>query len=124
MTSANSNWVKRHPLASYFVLAYAITGGIGILLAASLRGLIGVHIPPSAHFLAAYGPMLAALIVTGISDRATGIRELVGRMSRWRVGMRWILVAVFSPVALHLIAAVILWVAKPANLSHSGKHTV
>ena len=92
MTSANSNWVKRHPLASYFVLAYAITGGIGILLAASLRGLIGAHIPPSAHFLAAYGPMLAALIVTGISDRATGIRELVGRMSRGELacaGFSW-----------------------------------
>jgi membrane protease YdiL (CAAX protease family) len=107
MTSRISGWIKRHALVAYFVLAYAITWAIGILLVASVRGLLGVQIPPSVHFLAAYGPMLSALIVTGITGGAAGIRELVGRMFRWRVGVRWILIAL-SPVALYLIAVVIL----------------
>ncbi len=107
MTSRISGWIKRHELVAYFVLAYAITWAIGILLIASVRGLLGVQIPPSVHFLAAYGPMLSALIVTGVTGGAVGIRELVGRMFRWRVGMRWILIAL-SPLALYLIAAAML----------------
>jgi membrane protease YdiL (CAAX protease family) len=100
--------LERHPLVAYFVLAYAITWAIGILLAASVRGLLGVQIPASVHFLAAYGPMLSAFIVTGITGGAAGIRELVGRMTRWQVGIRWILIGLFSPVALYLIAAAML----------------
>jgi membrane protease YdiL (CAAX protease family) len=52
--------------------------------------------------------MLSAFIVTGIADGATGIRELLGRLLSWRVGVRWILIALLSPVALYLVAAVAL----------------
>jgi len=121
MTSGILAWIKRHPLVAYFALAYAITWAIAFLLVASVRGLIGVQIPPGAHFLAAYGPMLSAIIITGITSGADGIRELVERMTRWRVG-RWILVALFSPVALYLIAATIMriWSGSWPDFSRFG----
>jgi membrane protease YdiL (CAAX protease family) len=108
MTSRIGNWVKHRPLVAYFALAYAITWAVGFSIAASLRGWIGVQIPATAHYLASYGPLLSAFIVTGMTARAAGIRELVGRMTRWRVGIHWILVALGSPIALYLISAVIL----------------
>ncbi len=100
--------MKRHSLVAYFVLAYAITWAIGIPLAASAQGLLNVQIPPNVHFLLAYGPMLAAFIVTGIISGAAGIQELLGRMTRWRVGVGWFLIAAFSPVALFLFSAAIV----------------
>ncbi len=100
--------VKQHPLVSYFVLAYAITWAIGFTIAASVQGWIDVQISPSVHFLTAYGPLLSAFIVTGLTAGADGIRELVGRVVRWRVGFRWISIALFSPVALYLIATLIM----------------
>jgi hypothetical protein len=33
--------------------------------------------------------MLAALTVTGLVRGRAGLRELLGRMGRWRVGLRW-----------------------------------
>jgi hypothetical protein len=46
----------------------------------------GHGIPPSSR---AAGPMLAALTVTGLVRGRAGLRELLGRMGRWRVGLRW-----------------------------------
>ncbi len=108
--SERSGFLKRHPLVAYFLLAYAITWAIEIPLAASARGLVNVDFPPMMHFLAAFGPMLAAFIVTTVTAGSAGVRELVGRMLRWRVGIGWILVAAFSPVALFLIAATVVGV--------------
>ncbi len=52
--------------------------------------------------------MLSAFIVSGITMGTGGLRELVGRMLRWRVGTAWILTAAFGPVALFLIAAAVV----------------
>lgn len=108
MASAGSNWVKHHPLAAYFALAYAITWAVALSIAASMRGWIGLQIPASAHFLTSYGPMLSAFIVTAMVGGSAGIRELLGRMTRWQVGLRWILVAVASPIALYLVAGLVM----------------
>jgi hypothetical protein len=106
MTRDKPNWIKEHPLLAYSALAYAITWAMALAIAASVQGWIGLSIPNSAHFLTSYGPMLSALIVTAFVSGTTGIRELVGRMTRWQVGVRSILVAVVSPIALSLVAGV------------------
>jgi hypothetical protein len=53
-----------------------------------------LHLP---HFLGAAGPIPAAFIVTAATK---GLRGLTGRLFRWRIGVHWLLVALFSPVAL------------------------
>jgi deazaflavin-dependent oxidoreductase (nitroreductase family) len=55
--------------------------------------------------------LLAALIVTGITSGAAGLRELGMRMIKWRVGIVWILIALFSPALLFALSAVILRLA-------------
>jgi len=111
MASRISVWMKGHPLVAYFVLAYALTWLVQLPLILSAQGLLHMRIPPGLHFLASIGPILAAFIVTGITGGAAGIRKLLGRMSRWRVGIGWVLIALFSPAALFLIAVVILWIS-------------
>jgi membrane protease YdiL (CAAX protease family) len=55
--------------------------------------------------------MLAAIIVTGINTGKAGVRELLGRMVHWRVGINWHIIAWFSPAILFVFAAVIVRVA-------------
>ncbi len=121
-----SSWVKEHPLITYFVLAYAISWAIVAPLIASAQGLIDVPVPFALHYLNDYGPLLAAVITAGIANGTEGLRDLFRRMVRWRVGLSWMLVAAFSPLALFGIAAGISVFAlgeEPPDLSLLGTIT-
>jgi uncharacterized protein len=85
--------VRRHPIITFFVLAYAISW-VGLPLYAA-----GVWPIP---FLAT-GPLIAALIVIPLTQGRTGLRELGSRMIRWRVGWIWYMVAVGLPLAVLLV---------------------
>jgi len=45
---------------------------------------------------------------TGLASGLSGIRELLGRVFRWRVPAGWQLLAWFSPAALYAIAAAVV----------------
>ncbi|MFC1933395.1 CPBP family intramembrane glutamic endopeptidase [Chloroflexota bacterium] len=100
-------WIRRHQLLSYFVFAYVITWAIWSPLVISAQGLANIQMPAWWHFFGAFGPLLSAFIVTGIVGGGTGIKELVDRILRWRIGFKWILVA-FSPGFVFLISVVTL----------------
>jgi membrane protease YdiL (CAAX protease family) len=59
------------------------------------------------HFPGLLGPAFAALVVTAMSDGAPGVRELLSRLVKWRIG-GWLAFALLSPVALWLLAAGVL----------------
>ena len=42
-------------------------------------------IPPAIHYLAALGPALAAMLVTGLTGGSAGLKELLGRVLRTRL---------------------------------------
>ena len=100
------NWIRRHSLAAYFILAYLISWATWSPLVLSARGLIRLEIHPAWHLTGAFGPLLSALIVTALTGGLDGVREFIGRTFRWRVGIMWWLVAI-SPIALYLIAVLI-----------------
>jgi hypothetical protein len=72
-------FVKRHPLVMFFALAYALTWPVIPL----------VSVSPLLAFPALFGPALAAVIVSAFTDGKPGLRALLGRLVRWRVGARW-----------------------------------
>ncbi len=87
--------IRRHPLISFFVLAYALTWPLIPL----------VSVSPLFGLPALFGPALAAIIVAAVVDGRSGLRDLLGRMVRWRVGGRWYAVALGLPMVLALTAA-------------------
>jgi membrane protease YdiL (CAAX protease family) len=107
MTIGRSNPATRHSLLMFFVLAYALSWAVEIPLALRARGLIAAPIPWSLHYLAAYGPLLAAIIVTGLTDGREGLKELWQRMLKWRVRPVWWLVAL-APLGLYALLALVL----------------
>jgi membrane protease YdiL (CAAX protease family) len=88
--------IRRSPLVSFVVLAYAVSWAWAFpFVAAGDVVKKGVGWP--THFPALLGPALAALVVTAVVCRA-GVRDLLARMARWRVPLRW-WAATLSPLA-------------------------
>lgn len=109
-------------LVAYFVLAYALSWSIGIALALAAQGLIAPILPQWFHYLIAYGPLLSAVIVTGVTEGRRGLRELWARVTRWRVEPIWWLVAL-SPlvIGLAVILAVNLVTSNTVTLAQLGE---
>ena len=84
-------------LVAFFVLAYAVSWSWAVPLAAAhLVVRQGQGWP--THYLALFGSAIAAVVVTAWTLGRPGVRDLLARMTRWRVALRWWLVAV-SPLA-------------------------
>lgn len=98
-------FAKQHALVLYFIIAFAGSWVVMIPLALSAQKLIP-SLPLSLHYLSAYGPLLSALIVTWLADGGEGLRELVGRMLKWRVGWVWIIVSISSPIVLYALGLI------------------
>jgi membrane protease YdiL (CAAX protease family) len=99
-------------LVVFFVLAYALSWLWVIPLAAAhLVVRRGVGWP--THLPALLGPAIAALVVTAWTMGRPGLRDLGARLARWRVPVRWWLVAV-SPVAFLGLALAAMAVAGQA----------
>lgn len=110
MAVDRSSPAKRYSLLVFFVLACAISWAIEIPLALRAQGVIHLPIPFGVHYLAAYAPMLAAIIVTGTTNGQEGLRELFARMFKWRVQPVWWLVALAPLVLYALLAVALRWV--------------
>ena len=89
--------VKRHPLVTFFVLAYAISYGFYALSA----------IVPGFPFLFPFGSVIAAIIVASVTHGLDGLKDLLSRCLRWRVGLRWYAAALLVPVAIGLAVIVL-----------------
>jgi len=85
------------PVVAFFVLAYAISWVWVIPWAATGHTVYEGEGWPT-HFPSLLGPMLAAFAVTAWTAGQVGVRDLLARMVRWRIGWRWWL-AVLSPLA-------------------------
>jgi uncharacterized protein len=89
--------VKRHPVVTFFVLAYAISYGFYILSATL----------PGFPFLFPFGSVIAAIIVASVTRGMDGLKDLLSRCLRWRVGLRWYAAALLVPVAIGLAVMVL-----------------
>jgi membrane protease YdiL (CAAX protease family) len=98
------DFIRRHPLLSYFLLAYLFTWAIEVPLLLGARGIIDVHLPMWLEALAAFGPFAAALIVLALGSGKAGVRKLLASIVNWRVPGFWLIFTVISPFVV-LIAA-------------------
>jgi membrane protease YdiL (CAAX protease family) len=105
---AGASLVRRAPLVSYVALAYLFTWGIGVVLLAERRGWAETGVSGRWEAVAAFGPLIAALVVAGVLAGREGVRTILASLMRWRVGGGWLLFSCLSPFALLAVAALIL----------------
>jgi membrane protease YdiL (CAAX protease family) len=87
------DWARHHPLTTYYVLAVAISTGLGLLLNVSL--VFGL--------LALFGPALAAVVAARLAGGGEGVRALRTRTTRWRVRPVYYLAAIGLPFVAYAI---------------------
>lgn len=103
--------MRPSPLAMFFILAYAVSWAAAVPLAAAYLGWIRQPFPRAAHYLMAFGPLVAAVVATTLTAGRRGLEDLLARMVRWRVGSIWWLAAI-SPLLMYAVAACLLRLAQ------------
>jgi len=99
--SSLRTFIKRHPLATYYVLTFLISWG-GILLGiGGLGGLPGTpeeveRLNPPVILLLLAGPSVSGVLLTGVVHGRAGLSALLSRLLRWRVDARWYAVALLT----------------------------
>jgi CAAX protease family protein len=85
--------LARYPLTFYFIIAYAGTWLVWSLFVFSQNGagLLPFRSPMSYMLIVflgqIFGPTLAAVAMTGVTEGKPGLRRFLGRTVRWRVGI-------------------------------------
>lgn len=108
--------IIRHPLITFFVIAFAGTwiAFLPLVLAQNGLGLFSYTIPEMGPYPPSYwfamlgallGPTLASFTVTAITTGKVGIQQLLRRYALWRVGLRWYLFVLVGVPLFQLVCA-------------------
>jgi uncharacterized protein len=108
----SGNWVARHDLLLYFILAYVLSWAIWPLVLAN----------PESSPLVPFGPLIAAVVVALLAGGWTELRALLGQLLRWRVHPTWYVMALLGPFVLAAVTAA-LTVATGAPAPNIGAYT-
>jgi membrane protease YdiL (CAAX protease family) len=97
--------MQRHPVATFFLFAFAITWVVWVPRAAASQGLLVTDLPIVVGQVWSWGPAIAALGAAALTGGRTALRELGARLVRWRVGWQWYLVVLIGPAAFSFTVA-------------------
>jgi membrane protease YdiL (CAAX protease family) len=121
-------WTARHPVSAFLALAFCIAypamslpllASHGVIPSGWMPRLAGLDTERIASLLLVFVALLpAALFVTWAAEGRPGVRALVSRMFRWRVGARWWLLILAGLPTLTLAFAVLLGdTLKPVDIA-------
>jgi uncharacterized protein len=89
------------------VFGFGWSSLIPVLLSKNGFGVLSIELPLTVvqTLVTVLGLAVPALLVTAATGGKEGVRDLLSRMLRWRVGVHWYLIAIFGlPVAMLLAA--------------------
>ena len=95
-SSGIADWIREHRLGVFFGLTFLASWWPWPFY------LLGLA--PTAFF--ACGPLVAAIVVVGVTEGRAGYRAWGARMVRWRVGWVWWVVAIGTPLAVLAVAVI------------------
>ena len=93
------DWARRHPLVTFFALAYALSWWPWAWTALDPQNAPSTILPA--------GPLLAVLIVLALTGGWAAIRGFLIKIVQWNVGLRWYLLVLVLPAAITLGAVAI-----------------
>ena len=114
--------VVRHPVAAFLLMLYAIAWSVFLPVVLQARGLLALPVDLTEGFAfdavtslaSILGVALPAFLVTAATSGKAGVRGLLGRCLRWRVGIGWYLAALFGLLAVMVLVGSVL--SDPAPL--------
>jgi membrane protease YdiL (CAAX protease family) len=104
--------LARHPLAAFFVIAYAFSWLIEVPVALSAQGILPFALPTPvvavAIVAATFGPTVAALVMTAVTDGPSGVVRLLRRYIQWRAGLVWYLFVLIGIPVIILLGTIVV----------------
>lgn len=88
---------------AYFVLVFSIEWVLVITLSGNTP-------PILALLIGSWLPDCVGVLVTGISAGRSGLRELISKVTLWRISFHWYVIAILLPVAMAWIAVGLLMI--------------
>jgi uncharacterized protein len=105
------SWVRHYEIYVFVALTFGLTWAIGA--AAMLApDWFNMHFGPfnnrsPSFYLAVWAPDIAAVVITLATGGWSALRDLFGRLLRWRVGLWvWVFALVFHPVLMLVVEVV------------------
>ena len=97
-------FITRHPVLTYFALAFGISWA-GVVFVVGPGGIPTtverlMTIGPVMYAAMLAGPSVAGLLMTSLVSGRAGLREVLVRLTTWRVGGRWYAVALLTAPVL------------------------
>jgi membrane protease YdiL (CAAX protease family) len=89
--------IKQHALVTFCTLTIALT------FAATLLPLPGEAIAMVVVFI----PALLAILLTVLSEGKSGVRSLLGKLARWRISLKWVIIAITLALAVRLTISLV-----------------
>lgn len=113
-------FITRYALLTYFALVFILSWGAILLI----TGPAGLPIPPEVaaesgpmiYMAMLVGPSIAGLLLISITEGRAGLRNLLSRLLRWRVGLRWYALALFTAPLTIVLAVLLLSLFSPTYL--------
>jgi membrane protease YdiL (CAAX protease family) len=112
--AARGGLIARHPLVSFFIIAYAFSWLLALpyVRFADGSGLLPFSWPipfiVAAAIVPFAGPFLAGFIMTGVTGGRAGIGRWLRKIVLWRVGLGWYLFAIVGTPAIMVLGAIVL----------------
>jgi uncharacterized protein len=88
--------LSNHPLALFLLLVFVVEWAAALAL---------FPLAPVAVGVIALVPTPIALLTAALVEGRQGMRQLLRRSLKWRVGLEWYALAILIPTAIHLLAA-------------------
>jgi uncharacterized protein len=96
--SDGRDMIKRHPLVIFTMLTFGLTWIVWVPRAAGVPvGILGQ--------LWTWMPAVAAIIAAALTGGREAVRDLLGRLVRWRVAWWWYPVVILGPAAFSAVVA-------------------
>ena len=97
MQAQPSQQTSTRSLLVFFILAFALSWWPWPL----------VLLNPDSVALLPWSPLVAALIMAAVVGGRQGLKDLLSRTVRWRVGLKWYTAAILLPAAITILAALL-----------------
>lgn len=114
---------RRSGLILFFFLAYFISWMVWLPLYLPHFGIGTLPVLPYHHAIGAYGPLLSAIVVSGLLKKDLNHLSFPAHLFKWKAPVFWYIIALLSPFVLYCLAFSIasLIAGQHGSISDFGK---